>query len=178
MIFTETHKRGRGLLLSQQNADFRNDNFNGKVKSIVIMGACSWSFYLHVNFQGNSFILDPNAYDFRSGVMISSARALPPRDKSALALFEGLDYTGRMLVLYQTERESIYNHHDFNDKAHSAVITGSPSWTLYFHGKFKGKSVTLQRGNHPSLPDSVRGQVSSVVMNGDEVMEQEEEQYY
>ncbi len=147
---------------------------------MVIKGTCKWIFYTHINFRGPSIILGPKMYDTsaefaRKGSTLSSARALPPDSRSALVLFEGPHFTGRMLVLYRSEPTALYSHHNFNDRAQSAIITGTPSWTLFFHGQYQGARVTLRRGYYPTLPASVKGQVSSVIMNGDVMNTQDAE---
>ena len=164
--YSEPEGKGQSFLMRQQNADLRNNDFNGPIKSMEINGTCKWIFYTRNNFEGTSFILDTMIYDIsEQEISLSSVRALPPDDQSALALFEGPNYTGRMLVLYQTEKDTLYSHHNFNNRAQSAIITGTTLWTFFFHGEFKGDQVTLQHGYYPTLPDN--GQVSSVIMNGD-----------
>ena len=179
MVFSEPRRAGHILLLRQQKADFRNDNFNDRVNSIEVKGTCKWIFYTHMNFQGPLIVLGPRVYNSPSefekeGGILSSARALPPDTRSALVLFEGLHFTGRMVVVYQSEPTAIYRLHNFNDRAQSAIITGTPSWTLFFHGEYRGEETTLRRGYYPTLPDSVTGEVSSVRMNGDLMMQEVE----
>ena len=142
---------GRNLLIRQQNAQFSNDYFNDRVESIKIAGTCQWLIYEHVNFDGQSYIVNPGS-DYPSpnkwggsGNHISSARALPPKGKKAIVLFQHSKYKGRMLTLYgsHTNLPAI----DFNDQLSSFIITGG-TWTLYEHTNYQGKHVTLGVGQY------------------------------
>lgn len=80
--------RGRSLLIRQQNANFRNDYYDDRMESLKIYRSCQWLLYQHINFLGQSYVLNPGSYHTAgnwggSGNRISSARALPPRGKKS-----------------------------------------------------------------------------------------------
>ena len=144
--------RGRSLLLRQQNANFQNDYFNDRVESVKVYGKCQWLIYQHVNFEGQSYIVNPGSHSSASrwggsGNRISSARALPATETKAIVLFQHTNYCGRMLVLYGSN--SNLPAIDFNDQLSSFIIIGG-HWALYEHTSYQGKSVTLGPGKYTS----------------------------
>ena len=146
--YDHSNYKGRSLLIRQQNADLRNDYFNDRVESLKISGSCQWLVYQHINFLGNSVILNPRNYRSASnwkgsGNRISSARALPPPGTKAIVLFQHTKYKGRMLVLYGSNDN--LPAIDFNDQLSSFIITGG-CWTLYEHTKYQGRHATFGPG--------------------------------
>ena len=138
--------------MRQQNANFKNDYFNDRIESVRVYGKCQWILYQHINFEGQSYILNPRSYSTPSywggtGNRISSARALPPKGTKAIVLFQHINYRGRMLVLYGSN--SNLPAIDFNDQLSSFIIIGG-HWTLYEHTKYQGKSVSLGPGKYNS----------------------------
>ena len=158
--------------MRQQNANFKNDYFNDRIVSLTIKGHCQWLLYQHVNFLGHSYILNPGNYPASyywggSGNHLSSARALPPKGKMAIVLFQHSKYRGRMLVLYKSHFNLPVI--DFNDQLSSFIITGG-SWTLFEHVNCQGRHATFGPG-HYSTSTTLGGvgndKISSVRMNGD-----------
>ena len=150
--YDKTFYRGRMLLLKQQNANFLNDYYNDRVESVKVLGRCQWILYQHINFLGTSYILKPGRYPYPKrwgGVrnQISSARALPPKGKVAIVLFQHSYYRGRMLTLYTSNRNFLKLN--FNDKMSSFIITGG-RWTLYKHINYRGVRMTRGPGKYPT----------------------------
>lgn len=158
-IYDSGNYGGRVLRISQQNADFTNDFFNDRVESIRLHGNCRWIFYENTNFdlaeggQGSTHLLRAGYYASAPswggrGNQISSARALPPDGTKAIALFQHLNFAGRMLVLYSSS-----NHLqllDFGDHVSSVIVIGG-TWTLYQHDSYQGMSSRLAPGEYPSI---------------------------
>jgi len=71
------------------------------------------------------------------GNRISSARALPTGGTEAIILFQHPNFSGRMLVLFDSV--SSLPSLDFNDHVSSAIVTGG-TWNLFEHGDYTGKS--------------------------------------
>lgn len=168
IVYDGTNYGGRSLLLRQQNAKIANDNFNDRTESAKIFGTCSWIFYKHSDFKGESYILTPGNYPSPSSWggqanSITSARALPPAGTKAIILFQNSDFEGRMLVLYRSQSSLPFLN--FNDKTSSIIITGG-SWTVYNHSDFKGSLKTLGPGHYPtSGPLGGNDKISSVRSN-------------
>lgn len=115
-----------------------------------------WIFYEHALFLGSAHLLNAGYYSSAphwggSGNHISSARALPPSGTTAIALFQHSHFTGRMLVLYDSETDLPFEN--FNDQVSSIIVTGG-SWTLFEHTDFQGASSTVTKGDYTSLHDS------------------------
>ena len=140
--------------MRQQNADVRNDYFNDRIESMKVYGNCQWLLYQNINFEGQSYILNPGNYPSPKnwgGIAnhISSARALPRKGKQAIVLFQHSNYRGRMLVLEGTTNN--LPAIDFNDQLSSFIITGG-SWTIFEHINCKGKHATVGPGQYSSAP--------------------------
>ena len=164
-VYKHTSYGGRSLLISQQNADFRNDFFNDIVSSMKITGTCNWLVYTDVNFEGTSFLLTPGDYpSYTSWVndKLSSARVLPPAGTTAIMLFEHHDFLGRMLTLYSSESD--LRNRNFNDVLGSFIITGG-TWTLYQHINYGGSSASFSTSAYKLLPSSLTNDdISSVLI--------------
>ena len=163
--------RGRSIYIQQQNSDFRNNYFNDKLESLRLYGSCQWLLYQHINFEGQSYIVNgpggyPSPHNWGgTGNRISSARALPPKGTKAIALFQHSTYRGRMLVLYGSN--SNLPHLNFNDQVSSFIVIGG-SWTLFEHINYQGRHATFGPGQYSI--HSLRGvggndKVSSVRKN-------------
>ncbi len=98
-----------------------------------------------------SFLLRPGNYPSppswggRSNA-IYSARALPPPGKSAIAVFEYPNYSGAMLVLYNSQ--AYMPNIGLDDQISSEIVLGG-SWSLFDHYHFTGVSVTRTTGQYP-----------------------------
>ena len=97
--------------------------FNDQASSTKVTGR-PWIFYQHVDFKGNSQVLKPGNYPNPGswgGVNddLSSLRPLPSESDgdAVIAIFEHVNYCGRMLVL--TSSEANFVKLGFNDIASS-----------------------------------------------------------
>ena len=171
-LYDEVQYGGRSLVISQQNADLKNDQFDNRAESAEIRGSCSWLMYADANFLGGSYLLtsdgdfqgypDSSSWgDSGEGNTISSARALPPAGTTAIALFQHIHFEGRMVTLYDSERD--FPKIDFNDQLSSFIITGG-DWTLYQHINFEGTRSTFSGAStYQNLPQGVANDdISSV----------------
>ena len=147
VLFAEPDYQGRPLEVSQQNGGIPVDDFNDKTQSIQISGECEWLFYTDVDFFGTTHLLTPNDYP-TAPTGISSARALPPIGTVAISLFEGDNYTGRMVTLYASNVN--FGSIDFNNQVSSAIVTGGV-WTIYDSTDLQGTEVELGLGKYPDL---------------------------
>ena len=146
-VYAEVNYQGRSLVIREQNANFKNDNFDSKhPESLKIAGKCPWVLYKDANFEGPSFIVMPGkkyptSYEWgHSDISIGSARALPPKGTRAIVLFESSHFNRQMVVLKKSTPD-LTSLDFYPDHALSYVVTGG-RWTLYEDPNYKGKNVT------------------------------------
>ena len=123
--------------------------FNDLASSAKIIGPCEWIFYTNANFQGDPCILAPGDYPSpyywgHRDSRLTSVRALPPKETTAIALFQH-HFEGAMIVLY--ESHSNIHLKGFYDIASSAVVTGG-RWRLYEHINYAGSHSTFPGPGH------------------------------
>ena len=135
----------------------------------MIIGNCQWLFHDNINFGSVARLVEPNSC-YESAVIwggagneMSSARALPPEGTDAIVLFEDGFFTGRMLVLYDSDSNLVNDA--FNDKLSSFIVIGG-SWTLFYHIEYRASGGTFTAGNYRVLPGNMLDEeVSSVMKN-------------
>lgn len=72
---------------------------------------------------------------------ISSARALPPKETTSIALFEQGYYAGQMVVLYDSNPD-LPSSTGFDSNINSLIITKG-EWTFFEATDYEGGDVTL-----------------------------------
>ena len=60
-LFADTNFQGDSLVITEAVTDLSQLNFNDKASSAIVEGG-TWTFYLHVNYQGQSADLVPGKY--------------------------------------------------------------------------------------------------------------------
>ena len=115
-----------------------------------------WIFYQHVDFKGNAQVVEPGDYPTYSSWGganddLSSLCPLPSESEgdTVIAIFEHVNYGGRMLVL--TSSEANFLTHSFNDIACSLIIVKG-RWTVYKHINYDVALGTYTAGTYvPNL---------------------------
>ena len=159
-VFDGEDYTGPSLDIVLENNRFITDGFNDLDESIQIYGPCRWLFYQHVQYEGTALLLSPQYYPSPStygdcgGNQLSSARAIPPLGVTGICLFEGEEYNGDMLCLYESTPS--FNSNGFNDRTASVIVTGG-TWKLYAGTSYRGASTEFVQGHYPSLSDTAVG---------------------
>ena len=165
-VYAETNYQGRSLVIKEQNADFYNDNFNGKhPESIRIAGKCRWLLYTSSNFEGSSFIVQPGKkyptpYQWgHSDVRINSAHALPPQGMRATAIFANTDFNRQMVVIEKSNPDlASLGFPAYSDSSYN-VTRGK--WTIYEYDNYQGHNVTTSK-SFKVVSAAMMGSIGSV----------------
>jgi hypothetical protein len=128
--------------------------------------------YESANFEGKSVILSPGTYSSRFSWLgrkniidtVASARPLPPKEITAVALFEQSFYTGHMVVLYDSN-PNLQDSTGFEGKINSFIITKG-EWTFYDNTDYEGSDIPMEEGQYEHSTPRIRTrQIRSVKKN-------------
>ena len=151
-LYSEPNFKGRSVeVIHTQNARLANEGFDDQAASARVVGTCSWLFYSSDNFGGYAYLLYPGEYYSNlawgaQGRSLSSVRALPAEGTVAIALFDGYNFAGRMVVLYESVA-NLQTESNFNNRA-SSVIVVNGVWKLYDSYNYLGSSIEVPPGYH------------------------------
>lgn len=165
-LYDNRNYGGLSLIIKEQNADFGVDWYHDRAESAKVGGTCTWLAYGDGGFRGHISLLEAKDYPTLGsyGNTFSSARVLPPPGTEAIVLFADSYYSGRMVVLYDSNPNlaSI----NFDDTMSSFIVTGG-SFTIYADPNYYGSSGTYGPGTkYPNPPSGIgHDTISSVKKN-------------
>lgn len=166
---------GRSFLTKTQVRNLNRNQFNDRASSVVVAGG-PWELCEENQFRGRCVVLRPGQYpsmsamrlnDRVSSVRLASREARADEDRYAPAtasgqvtFYEGDGFAGRSFTTVQSIDNFVQNN--FNDRASSVVVTGSP-WELCDEVRYGGRCVVLRPGQYPSMAAmGLNDRVSSV----------------
>ena len=153
-LYEHVNYQGSTRTFDQATSNLVGHGFNDKTSSAKVVGR-PWIFYQHVDFKGNSQVVNPGDYPTYSlwgaNDDLSSLRPLPDKSEGdgVIALFEHVNYCGRMLVL--TASDANFVKLGFNDVASSLIVIKG-KWTIYKHVNYDIALGTYTAGTYlPTL---------------------------
>ncbi len=88
-LFAETNFQGAAVVITEAVADLRQLRFNDQASSAIVEGG-TWTFYLDVNYQGQSADLAPGKYvDLGLKALNDSLSSLRPLPTSSVSSSRG-----------------------------------------------------------------------------------------
>jgi uncharacterized protein YcfJ len=169
-LFDTENFGGRSLVASQPMGNLERQGFNDRASSAVVSGG-TWEVCSDPGFGGRCVMLRPGRYASLASTglndRISSVRPAddvatrpPPPPVDAITLYDLERFGGRA---YTTERGAPnLEREGFNDRASSAVVTGS-AWEVCSDPRFGGRCVVLRPGEYPTLGQmGLNDRISSV----------------
>ena len=164
-MFRDQNFTGSRLPLTKENSDLRKQGFNDATSSIKVF-VTPWILYQHVNYMGASMVYHPGNYPKLGAFndIISSARPLPSgkEDDGVIALFEHVNYGGRMVVL--TSSTPDFRDLSFNDRVSSLIVIKGV-WTGFQHIKFEGNNLGTYAAGTQLPMVSPNDTMSSIKLN-------------
>jgi uncharacterized protein YcfJ len=166
---------GRSFATDKLVNNFARNQFNDRASSVVVVGG-PWELCEDNRFRGRCVVLRPGQYpsmkamglnDRVSSVRLASRDARADEDRYAPAtasgqvtFYERDGFAGRSFTTVQSIDNFVQNN--FNDRASSVVVTGSP-WELCENVRYSGRCVVLRPGQYPSMAAmGLNDRVSSV----------------
>lgn len=166
---------GRSFATEKQVNNFSRNQFNDRASSVVVVGG-PWELCDDTQFRGRCVVLRPGQYpsmramglnDRVSSVRLASREAradetryAPTNASGQVTFYEGESFSGRSFTTVQSIDNFVQNN--FNDRASSVVVTGSP-WELCESARYSGRCVVLRPGQYPSMAAmGLNDRVSSV----------------
>ena len=154
-LYEHVNYQGSTRTFDQATSNLVGHGFNDKTSSAKVRGR-PWIFYQHIDHKGNSQILQPGDYPNPASWGganddLSSLRPLPGGNEGdgVIALFEHVNYCGRMLVL--TASDANFVKLGFNDVASSLIVVKG-RWTVYKHINYDVALGTYTAGTYvPNL---------------------------
>ena len=150
-LYEHVNYKGSTRTFNQATSNLVGHGFNDKASSAKVTGR-PWIFYQHVDFKGNAQVVKPGDYPtFTSwggaNDDLSSLRPLPSESEgdAVIAIFEHVNYGGRMLVL--TSSEANFLSRSFNDIASSLIVVKG-TWTVYKHVNYVESIGTYAAGSY------------------------------
>ena len=150
-LYEHTKYQGSTRTFDQATSNLVGHGFNDKASSAKVVGR-PWIFYQAVDFKGNAQVVKPGDYPTYSSWggaddVLSSLRPLPSKSEgdAVIAIFEGVNYGGRMLVL--TSSEANFLSHSFNDIASSLIVVKG-TWTVYKQVNYVESIGTYTAGSY------------------------------
>lgn len=151
ILYEHINYQGSTRSFTQATSNLVGHGFNDKASSAKVIGR-PWIFYQHVDFKGNAQVVKPGDYPTYSSWGganddLSSLRPLPSESEgdAVIAIFEHVNYGGRMLVL--TSSEANFLSRSFNDIASSLIVVKG-TWTVYKHVNYVESIGTYAAGSY------------------------------
>lgn len=166
---------GRSFVTDKLVRNFARNQFNDRASSVVVVGG-PWELCENNQFRGRCVVLRAGQYpsmtamglnDRVSSVRLASREARADEDRYAPAaasgqvtFYERDGFAGRSFTTVQSIDNFVQNN--FNDRASSVVVTGSP-WELCENVRYSGRCVVLRPGQYPTMASmGLNDRVSSV----------------
>jgi uncharacterized protein YcfJ len=166
---------GRSFVTDKLVNNFARNQFNDRASSVVVAGV-PWELCENNRFRGRCVVLRPGQYPSMtamglnnrvSSVRVASRNAISDADRyvpsaasGQVTFYERDGFAGRSFTTVQSIDNFVQNN--FNDRASSVVVTGSP-WELCDNVRYSGRCVVLRPGQYPTMASmGLNDRVSSV----------------